>query len=574
MENKINNNMLNYNKNNKNKKGEKLRNSNDKLKDKIKDNKSINNKKDDIKIKELVQSDININLKQNNNRNKSEETDKGINNQAIKINVIENVYQNLKTLYFPIDSVKSNSKEVTEIEANRFLNYNFSFKCYKNAPLCLLTPLQEVGFKKTQSLKKATLIWKLYNHEKMLKIISSLDKHQKFNHFPKTFQLGRKDNLYRHFKKMKKKFSEDYSFIPTSYILPADAKDFYKQIKINNNKNNSKDIFIVKPVNSSRGRGIHLLTEFNKEILNEDCLISKYISNPHLIEKRKYDLRIYVLITSFSPLRIYMFNEGLVRFSSEDYNLEDKDNIFVHLTNYSINKKNKDGEKAENIKWSLEQYKMYLNKIDESLYFKIIQKIKDVIIKTILLITEETNLIVKTLTKNTSNLFELYGFDILIDENFKAWLLEVNTNPSLNCDSELDLKLKTNLIKDIFNIIGFRANLNNESVENSANNITFKDAIKDLPLINLPNNNLSELKQLRINICKDWSLNKSFEISNTTLKAYDSIIKEFLDEKYRKENFSLIFPKNKNIEYYSQFLDSPNDENIVLWKSIKTRNIK
>lgn len=69
--------------------------------------------------------------------------------------------------------------------------------------------------------------------------------------------------------------------------------------------------------------------------------MSKYIANPFLINGLKFDLRIYVLITSFDPWRIYIFNEGLVRFASDAYSpIINKSNKYAHLTNYSINKKN------------------------------------------------------------------------------------------------------------------------------------------------------------------------------------------------------------------------------------------
>lgn len=64
--------------------------------------------------------------------------------------------------------------------------------------------------------------------------------------------------------------------------------------------------------------------------------------NPHLISGYKYDLRVYVLVTSFNPLKVYMYTDGLVRFATEKYTLDPK-NInqkFVHLTNFSINKRN------------------------------------------------------------------------------------------------------------------------------------------------------------------------------------------------------------------------------------------
>lgn len=54
------------------------------------------------------------------------------------------------------------------------------------------------------------------------------------------------------------------------------------------------------------------------------------------------------------------------------------------------------------------------------------------------------------------NCFELLGFDVLIDSNFKPWLLEVNLSPSMNTDSKLDFSTKGNLLADLFNLVGFK----------------------------------------------------------------------------------------------------------------------
>jgi tubulin polyglutamylase TTLL4 len=65
------------------------------------------------------------------------------------------------------------------------------------------------------------------------------------------------------------------------------------------------------------------------------------VMNPHLIDGFKYDMRIYVLVTSYDPLKIYLFKEGLVRFATEKYttNILSLKKRFIHLTNYSVNKK-------------------------------------------------------------------------------------------------------------------------------------------------------------------------------------------------------------------------------------------
>jgi len=105
----------------------------------------------------------------------------------------------------------------------------------------------------------------------------------------------------------------------------------------------------VKPANLSRGRGIHLIDNLNEVNVDELSVISRYVTNPLLINGHKFDLRIYVLITSYEPLRVYVFKEGLARFASETYTSKiNKDNKFMHLTNYSINKKNDNFVQNEN----------------------------------------------------------------------------------------------------------------------------------------------------------------------------------------------------------------------------------
>ena len=100
-------------------------------------------------------------------------------------------------------------------------------------------------------------------------------------------------------------------------------------------------MYIMKPTASSCGRGIKVngkKTQVNKK---SGYLVSKYLSKPHLLRGFKYDLRIYVLVTCFDPLRIYLFEEGLVRMATQQYSVGKStlSKRFVHLTNFSVNKK-------------------------------------------------------------------------------------------------------------------------------------------------------------------------------------------------------------------------------------------
>jgi len=99
-----------------------------------------------------------------------------------------------------------------------------------------------------------------------------------------------------------------------------------------------------------------------------NVIVSRYIHNPLLVNGYKFDLRIYVLLTSVNPLRIYIYDEGLVRFATETYFIGQpfNTNKFIHLTNYSVNKEskkfiqNKD-PMEDNVgqKWSLSALKKF-----------------------------------------------------------------------------------------------------------------------------------------------------------------------------------------------------------------------
>ena len=130
--------------------------------------------------------------------------------------------------------------------------------------------------------------------------------------------------------------NKHFQFLPNTYILPAEMSRLQDDMI----KNPSKK-WIVKPASSSQGKGIFLTQDVNEIPPKEQMVASEYIEQPLLIDGYKFDLRVYVAITSINPLRIYMYEDGLARFATQKYQT-DYANIktakYVHLTNYSLNK--------------------------------------------------------------------------------------------------------------------------------------------------------------------------------------------------------------------------------------------
>ena len=133
------------------------------------------------------------------------------------------------------------------------------------------------------------------------------------------------------------KYPKDFTVAPMSYLISEELDSFEAD-----RQHDPEQLWILKPVAASCGRGIKLVNGTQRVPKREGILACKYVANPHLLNGLKYDLRIYVLVTSFNPLRVYIYNDGLVRFATEKYTLDPKNlnKKYVHLTNFSINKKN------------------------------------------------------------------------------------------------------------------------------------------------------------------------------------------------------------------------------------------
>lgn len=99
----------------------------------------------------------------------------------------------------------------------------------------------------------------------------------------------------------------------------------------------------MKPVAACQGKGIFLTRDFESINMNsgEQYVVQRYLHKPYLIDNLKFDLRIYVFVYGVDPLRIFVFREGLARFATDEYTgpyNNNLDNLYMHLTNYAINK--------------------------------------------------------------------------------------------------------------------------------------------------------------------------------------------------------------------------------------------
>ncbi|KAH0785326.1 Tubulin-tyrosine ligase family protein [Histomonas meleagridis] len=272
---------------------------------------------------------------------------------------------------------------------------------------------------------------------------------QKINHFAGAFLMGRKDNLNMRMSELRERVGDFASFYPESYLLPGDQEQLNKVWE-------SHALWIVKPSASSRGKGIHLLTNHDT-IPTSPGVVQYYIRNPLLVAKRKFDIRLYILVTSIEPLRIYMHSAGMARFATHEYKPDSSpDDQHMHLTNFSLNKDDKefirsDGvhESIENSKWSIGFFMQYCRSqgIDPTRLMKEFERIS---IATIIAGMCEIKLKHKQVIPHHHTSYEMYGIDIMLDSDLNAHLIEINISPSLSgMDSKLDQEMKYPLNLDL-----------------------------------------------------------------------------------------------------------------------------
>ena len=99
-------------------------------------------------------------------------------------------------------------------------------------------------------------------------------------------------------------------------------------------------MWILKPAGVSRGSGITITSDILKiNQLKHGKIIQKYIEHPLLLKcKRKFDIRQWILVRQFTPLKVYAFKKCYARLSSLKYSNQQYDNLQKHLTNFTQNR--------------------------------------------------------------------------------------------------------------------------------------------------------------------------------------------------------------------------------------------
>ncbi|XP_036006259.1 tubulin polyglutamylase TTLL5 isoform X1 [Fundulus heteroclitus] len=438
--------------------------------------------------------------------------------------------------------------------------YNMAFKIVRTESRLVRRILSNHGFHEVHpNSNDFNLMW-TGSHLKPY-VLRSLQDFQKVNHFPRSYELTRKDRLYKNIQRMQQTHGfKNFHIIPQTFVLPSENQEFRNCFA------KDKGPWIIKPVASSRGRGIYLVSNPSQISMDENILVSRYINNPLLIDEFKFDVRLYVVVTSYDPLLIYIYEEGLARFATVKYDQASTNikNTFMHLTNYSLNKKSSDYVSCDDPevedygnKWSMSAVLRYLKQEGKDTTL-LMRQVEDLIIKAVLSAELQIATACKMFVPHKANCFELYGFDVLIDSNLKPWLLEVNLSPSLSCDAPLDLKIKASMIADMFSLVGLVGQDPLSRQPRSDRFMVDKPAaaprVQQKP-VSSETNGFTDKQRAK----------NSQEESTLNLTAEEiKVLRRIKEEYERRGGFIRIFPTQDTWELYGGYLESKTSLNSML----------
>jgi len=301
---------------------------------------------------------------------------------------------------------------------------------------------------------------------------------QVFNHFENIRGICTKTGLVRSLKKYYTGNCESaqvnyqaFDSTPTSFLITAGVEDTeysnfvarYREIVRQSfhkesipQKHCEGNYWLVKPANMNQGRGIEVFKNLKdiNHFLSQKAhgsfwVVQKYIERPMLYMNRKFDLRIWVVVTEKNE--IFLYNKAYLRTSSDGYDLNTSKN-YVHLTNNCLQKhgdnygKHEDGNTLALSKLD-EYFKTLYPQHDVNLAAHVIPRIRDLIIDTFLCTKKTLN------PAKRKGVFELFGYDFLIDEDMRTWLIEVNTNPYLGIPNKYIAEVLPQMIDDMMELV-------------------------------------------------------------------------------------------------------------------------
>ncbi len=289
-------------------------------------------------------------------------------------------------------------------------------------------------------------------------VFAQLDATRHINHIPGNNALTIKSHLARTLARHRALVADRprvpaMDFFPATFVMPEDYRALQQAAAAAPDRR-----WLLKPANSSRGRGIRLLADVATAPREPGWIVQEYIARPHLYEGRKYVLRLYVLITSVDPLVAWLYEEGFQKLASAPYDPEDSANVYAHLTNPDVNETNT-AAPSPVVFVGLGRYRQWLREqgCDDAELFA---RIEEALRMTVIAGRTSMRRRLAAVSADTRGCYELLGIDCLIDADRRPWIMECNLSPSLEVcaapedGGDFEAATKRRLVEDMVQLLG------------------------------------------------------------------------------------------------------------------------
>ncbi|KAK3266409.1 hypothetical protein CYMTET_24966 [Cymbomonas tetramitiformis] len=333
---------------------------------------------------------------------------------------------------------------------------------------------------------------------------TTLRQGQWTNHVPGISELSGRDRLYRNLRVMAERHGPHFQVMPETYLLPEEAPALQAAASLVRApttrhapaNEGASNLWLLKNLTVADGQQVmfgqdKVMVQGNTqapwpEQVKEPFLAQRYVSDPYLLHGRKFTIRLYLLITSVHPLRLYVHEEGLVHLAVEKYSTANSalGDPYVHLTNEALaarhdevqppssarqggktNKARATGVGGAGRKAAAEarQHKCVLTLRElrsmllkagrpvESLW----RELESTAVKALLSAEDRLVMHSKRLLQAGGRAFELLGMDVVIDKQMRPWLLDLtDAVPSLQAETNVKYAMKERVVTDMLRLVG------------------------------------------------------------------------------------------------------------------------
>ena len=192
----------------------------------------------------------------------------------------------------------------------------------------------------------------------------------------------------------------------------------------------------------------HNLGEILKGHEDNYIVVQQYLDNVYTINRRKLNLRLYVLIVCKNKKKtFYIHDDGICIYTAKEYN-PSTTNMENTITSYNF-----DGKIYSVNPLTVSEFKRHIkNQDSDKVFSKILKKVRMVVNSVDVKLCKFKNV-------DQSTSFQLFGIDVIFDKNLEPYLLEFNKGPNMSPDNYPDpryARVKERVIFDIFDVVGIQ----------------------------------------------------------------------------------------------------------------------